>query len=108
MFEKLIADMVQKYLSDIFQDISPREVSVSVLAGHINLQKLRIRKDALFWLFPFAQVCSGAVGLINVQFNILKLKSSPIKVVIKDVVIVISLAKPEELDPDFFRQIFKH
>jgi hypothetical protein len=90
-----IANLLNKVLGDWIQDLNPDDLKVSFLKGIVTLKNLKVKINALDRLgLPFI-LRSGYVGKISVNISWTSITSSPLKIEISDVFVLLS-PKPFE------------
>ncbi|KAL0481111.1 VPS13 [Acrasis kona] len=115
MFESLssssiISKLLVQTLGDYIEGFDPDSVHLSFWDGCIQLENLTIKKSALdYFDVPFS-VAQGSIRKIEIRvpWTTLLTDSSPIKVIIEDVCIVLQPHKCTEYDPSREEEINYH
>lgn len=96
MLERLVADVLVRVLGQYLVGITPSTVSLGVWGGNLDLHKLAVRPDALAVLLEtlgldLPVTCiAGSVGSLQLRVPWKALRSQPVVLVIRDLVVVAS------------------
>ncbi|CAG9318027.1 unnamed protein product [Blepharisma stoltei] len=86
---KAVSKVLNSVLGDFIENLNPDQLNLSIFSGTISLENLRVKSEALDKLgLPF-KLGSGYVGTIQVEIPWTSLGSSPLKVIIKDVIVLL-------------------
>ncbi|CAG9319841.1 unnamed protein product [Blepharisma stoltei] len=84
---KVVSKVLNSVLGDFIENLNPDQLNLSIFSGKVSLEDLRVKSEALDKLgFPF-KLGSGYVGTIQVSIPWTSLGSSPLKIIIKDVIV---------------------
>mmetsp|Transcript_31579 Transcript_31579/g.54701 ORF Transcript_31579/g.54701 Transcript_31579/m.54701 type:complete len:2374 (-) Transcript_31579:14-7135(-) len=80
-----VASVLNKVLGDFVENLNADQLNISVFSGSLNLENLRIKRDAIeaFGL-PFT-IKQGSIGRIKAEIPWTSLSSSPLKIEIDSV-----------------------
>ena len=106
MFEGIIANLLNKYLGDFIDGIDASQLKISAFSGDVELFNLSVRKDIWDNLpLPF-KIMYGKVGRIFVDVPVTGLLSSPLKIEISEVFVVVRPKRYEEFNREAIEKTF--
>ena len=100
MLEGLATWFLNNYLGKYLQLLDTTQLSISLLAGQVELENVPLRKDALRFLEPSVAVRSGQVGHIKLTVPVSRMRSEPWTLLLEDVCIVLGPQRFSEYDEE--------
>lgn len=96
MFESLLASVLNRVLGDYVDNLEQSQLNVGIwkgsllliFSGNVVLNKLKLKKTALDRLQLPIKVVDGTLGELLMQIPWKNLKSEPVKIKIKDLMLV--------------------
>lgn len=96
MFEGIITNILNKVLGDFIEGIKSDQLSISLLSGDVELFNLSIKPDILDNMpLPF-KLKYGKVGRIFVDVPVTSILSSPLKIEVSEIFMLVEPKKVEE------------
>lgn len=95
MLEKFIANLLASYLGRYIENLDQNHVKVSIWSGNVTLHNLKIKKSALSALRLPIRVKEGVLGELKVVIPWSRLRSEPVKIEIKNVLLIVHPNKAE-------------
>ena len=93
MFEKIISDLLTKFLGDYVEGLNSETFTFAVWSGSVELKNLKIKKEALKkFNIPF-DIKSGILGLLEIKIPWRNLSKEPVVLTISDISIIIGPRK---------------
>ena len=86
MLEGLATWFLNNYLGKYLENLDTDQLSISLLAGQVELENVPLRKDALRFIEPSIEVRSGVVGHIKepVKYHVLLICSERQTITIRE------------------------
>eukprot|EP00741_Cyanophora_paradoxa_P004884 tig00000849_g4739.t1 len=88
MFEKIVADLLDRYLGKYVKGFNREQLNIGVWKGDIRLEKLELRPESLDSLNLPITVRRGYLGKLTLKVPWSKLKSEPVEVLIQHVYVL--------------------
>lgn len=86
---KAVSKVLNRVLGDFIENLNPDQLNLSIFSGTVSLENLRVKSEALDKLgLPF-KLGSGFVGTIKVEIPWTSLSSSPLKITVEDVIVLL-------------------
>ncbi|CAO3580955.1 unnamed protein product [Absidia cylindrospora] len=85
MLEALVASILNRVLGNYVSNLNYDQLKIAIWNGEVNLQNLKLRKDALDKLRLPIDVVEGYLGELTLSIPWSNLKSKPVKVHIRNV-----------------------
>ena len=90
MLEGIISSVLNKVLGDFIENIDAKQLNISLLAGDVELFNLAIKPTILDNMpLPF-KIVHGNVGRIFVDVPVISFMTSPIKIEISEIFLLVS------------------
>jgi len=106
MFEGIITNILNRVLGDFIEGIKAEQLSISMLSGDVELFNLSIKPDILDNLpLPF-KLKYGKVGRIFVDVPVTSLLSSPLKIEVSEIFMLVEPKEKEEWNADIIEKAF--
>ena len=106
MFEGIITNVLNRVLGDFIDGIKADQLSISLLSGDVELKDLSIKSTILDNMpLPF-KIKYGKVGRIFVDVPVTSLLSSPLKIEISDIFMLVNPKEVEEWNEDVIKEAF--
>ncbi|KAG8467624.1 hypothetical protein KFE25_006676 [Diacronema lutheri] len=96
--ERLIADLLAKYLGAYIRDFAHQRLKVGVWSGHLQLEAFEITPDALEMLGLPLVVARSRIGRLSLHVPWSRLLSEPVRLVVEDIDIELRPKTRAELD----------
>ena len=91
MFEKLIEQLILKYLGDYIEGFDPNKLSLGLWSGTLSLEKIKLKAKAIDDLkLPF-KLTFGLINKLSVSISWKTNFSEPTEITIEGLYIVLSL-----------------
>jgi vacuolar protein sorting-associated protein 13D len=100
MLEGLATWFLNNYLGKYLELLDTAQLSISLLAGQVELENVPLRKDALRFLEPSVAVRSGQVGHIKLTVPVARMRSEPWTLLLEQVHIVLGPQRFAEYDEE--------
>ncbi|OMJ79705.1 hypothetical protein SteCoe_20226 [Stentor coeruleus] len=100
--EKVVSKILNKFLGDFVQNLDSENFDISLRKGKIELHDFKLKEDALHILgLPFT-IVYGIIKNINIKIKWTKLNSSPLRISISGVHMLLVPNDPKtwEIDPE--------
>ena len=96
MFEKLIEQLILKYLGDYIEGFDPNKLSLGIWSGTLSLEKIKLKAKAIEDLkLPF-RLTFGLIDKLSVSISWKTNFSEPTEITIEGLYIVLSLVDTKE------------
>ena len=105
MLEGLATWFLNNYLGKYLELLDTAQLSISLLAGQVELENVPLRKDALRFIEPAVAVRSGQVGHIKLTVPVSRLRSEPWTLLLENVYIVLGPQRFSEYDEEAEDQV---
>lgn len=106
MFEGVIANLLNKVLGDFIEGVKADQLNISILSGDVELFNLAIKPDFLENMpLPF-KLKYGKVGRIFVDVPMMGLLTSPLKIEISEIFVLVEPKKVEEFNEKVIKEAF--
>ncbi|CAI2359786.1 unnamed protein product [Moneuplotes crassus] len=106
MFEGLITNVLNRVLGDFIEGIKADQLNISLLSGDVELKNLSIKPTILDSMpLPF-KIRYGKVGRLFVDIPVTSLLSSPLKIEISDIFMLINPKEVEEWNEEVIKNAF--
>ena len=93
MLEGVVATLLNRFLGMYVKNFDPKQLSVGVWSGKVELKNLELRREALDQLKLPVNVVEGHLGHLTLAIPLSNLRGKPVKIEIEDVFL---LAAPKE------------
>jgi hypothetical protein len=90
MIRKLVCKSLNRALGGIIEEISPEELNISLTSGKASLENVKVRSFCIQEMGLPVSLNAGTIGSIELDIPVKHLKSRPVVVKIKDVLISLS------------------
>jgi len=98
MFESLALSVLERVLGQYVENLDRNSLKVAVWRGHITLERLKLRREALYsWGLPL-DIKAGYVEKIELQIPWNRLGSAPVTITLDGVYLVASPLDDETWD----------
>ena len=105
MLEGLATWFLNNYLGKYLELLDTAQLSVSLLAGQVELENVPLRKDALRFVEPTIAVRSGQVGHIKLTIPVSRMRSEPWVLLLENIYIVLGPQNFAEYDEEAEDQV---
>lgn len=106
MFEGLITSVLNRVLGEFIEGIKADQLSISLLSGDVELNNLSIKPTILDSMpLPF-KIKFGKVGRIFVDVPVTSILSSPLKIEISNIFMLVEPKEVEEWNEDIIKKAF--
>jgi hypothetical protein len=106
MFEGIITNILNRILGDFVEGIKADQLSISLLSGDVELFDLSIKPDILDNMpLPF-KLIYGKVGRIFVDVPVTSLLSSPLKIEVSEIFMLVEPKEKDQWNADIIQQAF--
>ena len=92
MFESILSKVLNSTVGQFLKDVSSDQLKFS-MGGELTLKNVEVKPDAFDFLKLPVSIKAGKVGLLNVKLSWTGLTSTPVKVLVQDVSIVVGPGK---------------
>ena len=107
MLESFAATFLNKFLGSYVENFDANQLEVGIWNGDVKLKNCKIKKDCLDSLDLPITIEQGILGNLTMQVPWSRLKSSPVKIEIEDIYLLIRPNSWENYDPtDAFEREF--
>ncbi|KAF4667986.1 hypothetical protein FOL47_003213 [Perkinsus chesapeaki] len=101
MFEGIVSRYLSKYLGDYFDGLDEKNLSIGVYSGHVHLQNVDFKKEAVDMLHLPVKLIHGKLGSLHVYVPWNRLGSSPIVIELDNLYLVVEPKKREEWSQEY-------
>ncbi|CAG9327163.1 unnamed protein product [Blepharisma stoltei] len=100
-----IANVLNKVLGDITENLNPEQLKISVFNGEMSLENLKLKSEAIKTLgLPF-ELKYGYIGKLHATIPWTSLTSSPLKIEISDVFILLTPRPSSDWNEDLEKEM---
>jgi hypothetical protein len=99
MLEGIIATVLSRYLGDYIEGLERENLSLGISSGHVKLENLRLKKEALADLELPLEIKEGVLGSLALEIPWSEIYSKPSIARIDRLFVVCGPSKPSEYDP---------
>jgi len=99
MLEGLVATILSRYLGDYIEGLERENLSLGISSGHVKLENLRLKKEALADLELPLIIKEGMLGSLSLEIPWSEIYSKPSVARIDKLFVVCGPSKPSEYDP---------
>ncbi|KYQ89086.1 vacuolar protein sorting-associated protein 13 family protein [Tieghemostelium lacteum] len=90
MFERLVADLLTRYLGEYIKTLNTENLKIGIWSGNVSLENLELKKRALEkFNLPFT-IKEGFLGKLSLKIPWNNLKTEPVIVIVENLYIVAS------------------
>jgi vacuolar protein sorting-associated protein 13A/C len=93
MLESLVVSIINRTMGRYIDDIQQDQISIGIWKGDLSLNNVKVKKSAMDLLNLPVKITEGILGTLEVKIPWKSLKSSPVKICIKQ--LMVSLAPVE-------------
>ncbi|EER04545.1 conserved hypothetical protein [Perkinsus marinus ATCC 50983] len=96
MFEGIVSRYLSQYLGDYFDGLDRKNLSIGVYSGHVHLQNVDFKQEAVDMLHLPVKLIHGKLGSLHVYVPWNRLGSSPVVIELEDLYFVVEPKRREE------------
>uniref|UniRef100_A0AC35TVT4 Ricin B-type lectin domain-containing protein n=1 Tax=Rhabditophanes sp. KR3021 TaxID=114890 RepID=A0AC35TVT4_9BILA len=104
MLERLLANVLNKYVGEYLENLNTDQLSIAVLSGQVELENVPLKTTALRKLDIPVSVKSGVVGKLTLSIPITHLRSESWIVKLSDVLILLHPSDKSKYDAEYYEQ----
>ena len=99
MFEHVVGTILSKFLGDYVEGLEGRNLEVNILSGHVVLENLQLKKEALSRYQLPVTIQDGFLGKLILEIPWKSLGKKPVQVKLQNIFLIAAPTLPSDFDP---------